>query len=312
MMQRHLILALVLWVWAISTSWGCNRIDEDTTIAGDSDLDARTESDTLGGADTSTDSAVENDIAVDADIVFDAVENDIAVDADIVFDTGLGFDSSSDVYADTETSHTDTHQDPDPNTDTVTDSVVETDTSTDEANHCAQICATQIDCLSPYPLAVYDVDNYDCAEGHCEYTGCNSSAECIESYGEGYSCYFEAPLVPICLTTCTSVDDCYTEDSPPQYDADNYQCDDGVCVYTGCISDWECEQSGDYSCVYYEVTDTMLCQYACENVADCDLGTEAFDSDNYDCVDGACLWTGCNTTEECTMTYSAEYECIEN
>jgi hypothetical protein len=43
---------------------------------------------------------------------------------------------------------------------------------------CASSCTTPEDC-SAGQLA-YDADNYDCVSGHCEYTGCNSDAECME------------------------------------------------------------------------------------------------------------------------------------
>jgi hypothetical protein len=44
------------------------------------------------------------------------------------------------------------------------------------------------------------------------------------------------------------------------------------------------------------------CVYACQAAADCAMPSAgaAFDADNYACIDGACVWTGCNSTEECT------------
>ncbi|RME21227.1 MAG: hypothetical protein D6806_15015 [Deltaproteobacteria bacterium] len=47
--------------------------------------------------------------------------------------------------------------------------------------------------------------------------------------------------VPQCLKGCTSAADC--DFGSPAYDADNYECRNGVCVYSGCNSDGECQAS---------------------------------------------------------------------
>ena len=43
---------------------------------------------------------------------------------------------------------------------------------------CVSACSSANDC-GQGQLA-YDADNYECVSGHCEYTGCNSDAECME------------------------------------------------------------------------------------------------------------------------------------
>ena len=42
---------------------------------------------------------------------------------------------------------------------------------------CLHTCTTPTDCATP--SAPYDADNYDCVGGVCQYTGCNTTAECM-------------------------------------------------------------------------------------------------------------------------------------
>lgn len=50
---------------------------------------------------------------------------------------------------------------------------------------CWPTCATATDCATASPA--YDADNYACDDGVCEYTGCNSTAECT-AIGPDYVC----------------------------------------------------------------------------------------------------------------------------
>jgi hypothetical protein len=54
-----------------------------------------------------------------------------------------------------------------------------------------------------------------------------------------------------------------------------------------------------------------VCVERCSGPSDC--GTfGAFDGDNYDCVDGACIYLGCNNDEECALSFSSSaYICRE-
>ena len=48
----------------------------------------------------------------------------------------------------------------------------------------------------------------------------------------------------------------------------------------------------------------------CTTPADCNLGSAAFDPDNYNCTGGICEYKGCNNDDECIKTYSnSEYLC---
>jgi hypothetical protein len=67
----------------------------------------------------------------------------------------------------------------------------------------------------------------------------------------GYEClpspYFD---IPICQQPCQAAADCDVGGGAA-YDADNYSCEDQTCVYTGCNSDTECQDSSgaDFECV---------------------------------------------------------------
>jgi hypothetical protein len=103
----------------------------------------------------------------------------------------------------------------------------------------------------------------------------------------------------VCLQTCAVAADCATPSAP--YDDDNYACDAGACVYTGCNSDAECEDLGDYACESFE-GGLDLCVLTCDTPADCDGGSAAYDEDNYACESGLCAYTGCNSDQECQDT----------
>ena len=106
---------------------------------------------------------------------------------------------------------------------------------------------------------------------------------------------------PICLPACTTVADC-TAGTLPAYDADNYSCDAGGCVYNGCNNDQECADSSSGVCRPSSGQGVSYCTPTCATAADCDLGTPAYDADNYSCDAGACVFTGCNTDQECAAS----------
>ena len=41
------------------------------------------------------------------------------------------------------------------------------------------------------------------------------------------------------------------------------------------------------------------CLPACSSKADCSLGVDAYDEDNYACVEGGCVYVGCKSDDEC-------------
>ena len=53
---------------------------------------------------------------------------------------------------------------------------------------CYTTCTTANDCANPASVIV-DADNWECAAGACEYTGCNSTQECKDGYNNpNYVC----------------------------------------------------------------------------------------------------------------------------
>ena len=110
------------------------------------------------------------------------------------------------------------------------------------------------------------------------------------------------------MVTCDAPADCDLG-AGPAYDADNYACVSGGCVYQGCNTTSECQTLGDYVC-HDAGLGTRHCFPACAGPADCDLGAgPAFDADNYTCDEGACLYAGCNDTSECAAL--GDYVCAD-
>jgi len=98
------------------------------------------------------------------------------------------------------------------------------------------------------------------------------------------------------------------------YDADNYDCNSNGCVYTGCNNNSECDQlvSG-YTCQDPGGLGYAYCAAPCSTPSDCGGGGgAAYDADNYNCVSNECLYTGCNSDNECQTTPSmgSDWECF--
>ena len=52
------------------------------------------------------------------------------------------------------------------------------------------------------------------------------------------------------------------------------------------------------------------CQKSCSQVTDCTLENKLYDTNNYDCTDNACIWTGCNNDAECRAGFQdSSYIC---
>ena len=166
--------------------------------------------------------------------------------------------------------------------------------------YCVQVCEHPADCSNGWPP--WDEDNYSCDNGACRYEGCLSDDECQAVAGmESYVCVVdELTQVRTCTKSCSSVSDCVMASGP--WDEDNYRCEAGACQYTGCNSDQECESvqgMESYVCAPQFQGGVDLCQPGCSTVEDCDLGSQAYDQDNYTCDNGLCVYTGCNSDAEC-------------
>lgn len=119
------------------------------------------------------------------------------------------------------------------------------DPGNDTIPSCVRTCQEVGDCPEEYGLGAYDYDNYECTDvGYCKYLGCNDSDECFETHGSNdYSCLDDQFLpVRTCQRTCQEAADCDSA-AGDAFDEDNYLCQDTRCIYTGCNSTGECEDS---------------------------------------------------------------------
>lgn len=182
---------------------------------------------------------------------------------------------------------------------------------------CRVACSSAADCAQPSPA--YDEDNYRCADGLCEYTGCRSDAECQAVFmSSGWVCR-ELGTLPVCQQACASAADC--GQGTAAFDDDNYACDGGVCRYVGCRDDAECAATfvdDRYVCRDVLPPDTGLpipvartnCVLSCTTPADCATPSAAYDADNYACEAGACRYVGCRDDGECRSSLMSDaYVC---
>ena len=179
---------------------------------------------------------------------------------------------------------------------------------------CAIKCSQPGDCDAGGGGA-YSGDNYVCEGGYCEYSGCNTDAECSQTYAnDSYGCYAGAGYpIPYCTLKCTQAADCDLGVGGA-YAAANYNCDSGYCEYVGCNSDAECEATFNddkYGCYMGPGFLVAYCSLKCTQAADCDQGTGgAFSADNYLCKGGFCEYTGCTSDAECAESYNnSNYGC---
>jgi hypothetical protein len=165
---------------------------------------------------------------------------------------------------------------------------------------CLDPCESPADCGNDGdPL--YNPEHYACQAGACVFQGCTNDTECEESLGAEYGCD-DSRDRPSCIETCSSVSDCTKQDS--LNDDDNYECDAGFCRFLGCNNDQECIDSRgeDFVCVSaseHPTSDVSVCANACSSVSDCGSPADLYGEDNYECLDGGCVWRGCNSSEEC-------------
>jgi hypothetical protein len=104
---------------------------------------------------------------------------------------------------------------------------------------CQSTCSAAIDCATATPLT--DEDNWACERDACVYLGCVSDLECQEALqAVNYVCA-DLGGASTCVQTCSAPFDCLTP--TPLYDLDNWTCEDDRCVWIGCLSDLECQES---------------------------------------------------------------------
>ena len=176
---------------------------------------------------------------------------------------------------------------------------------------CRVGCSAPADCATP-TVPLYDAAHYACEDGTCRWTGCQADVECQASLGPTYACRPVLGLMQ-CVQVCATTSTCGA--GTPAFDADNYACTGGVCEYAGCRSDAECQgtfMSTRYVCRRVPRPGTglalpsaaMNCVLGCTGAADCATASGAFDADNYACLEGACVYTGCRGDAECQSAFA--------
>ncbi len=125
-------------------------------------------------------------------------------------------------------------------------------------------------------------------------TAGNAGATAAGNAGSGGG----TPPIARCEATCASSADCGTPGAPI-LSSSHYSCDAGICVWRGCATDLECQDTfhkSNYAC---DVT-TKLCVQTCAGAADCATGgVQIYDADHYSCAAGRCEWKGCKSDGEC-------------
>lgn len=201
---------------------------------------------------------------------------------------------------------------PSANTDSESDSTNPSDGDGDSQPDSIPICLTGCDTAADCDLydgqfTAYNADHYSCIDGGCSWLGCNSHAECAELQAD-YRCH-PMPFTEFksCVPGCSAGQDCGLPAAGILYDQDNYECNEGACVFSGCNTDAECQDSmGEASvCVDPFNIGQNNCYASCNTREDCELGgaSAAYDADNFNCENGLCLYTGCRNDEECADTY---------
>jgi len=113
---------------------------------------------------------------------------------------------------------------------------------------CQPTCANAEGCTTPDAPVLFDADNVACVDGACQNHGCNNDQECSEGMGRGWVCAtkrgFEVSHSTGCSLRCDTPLDCVgRSNGGTAADADKYACVEGVCLFTGCKSDSDCENS---------------------------------------------------------------------
>jgi hypothetical protein len=106
---------------------------------------------------------------------------------------------------------------------------------------CVPGCSVGTDCGIAGGGSLYDHDNYQCNDGACIFSGCNTDTECQEALSEASVCLDPFSIGQNnCYTSCNTREDCELSGATAAYDADNFNCEDGLCLYAGCRNDEEC------------------------------------------------------------------------
>lgn len=109
---------------------------------------------------------------------------------------------------------------------------------------CVKSCSQPEDCS--WGIPAHDADNFACEAGACDDLGCHSDAECTNTYGDAWACVqFQGVPGGQCWLSCHTSADC--DFGSPPMSPDNFTCDDGLCTYSTCHDDAECQAVWEYT-----------------------------------------------------------------
>ena len=122
--------------------------------------------------------------------------------------------------------------------------------------------------------------------------------------------------VKTCRVTCAAPAECVPAGLDPTgaHSPEHYVCNDGACQYLGCGDDEQCRDSynDQYACKPPTAGGTPLrCTVPCLVAADCARPPPRphTDEDNWSCLDGACLYGGCKSDDECKQGRGSDWVC---
>ncbi len=112
------------------------------------------------------------------------------------------------------------------------------------------------------------------------------------------------PTLPVCWQTCAVAADCALMNAGEEFDADNYACEDGLCVYQGCNDDQECKTFlPSRICHQAQGASFATCTEPCQTAQDCAAASQGTMASNWTCDGGGCVWLGCGGDSECPMGF---------
>lgn len=111
-----------------------------------------------------------------------------------------------------------------------------------------------------------------------------------------------------CQAACMTASDCTDTGAGPDLDEDNFECNEGVCTYLGCLSDQDCDAAAEVCAD--DGLGVQRCLRSCTTAAQCSLNTEGFDEDNFECREGGCVYTGCASDADCAALGS-DATCVQ-
>jgi len=106
-------------------------------------------------------------------------------------------------------------------------------------------CQQTSECTGVASKQTLDANNWKCAQGVCQWIGCNDDNECKADYPNTYNvCYKgDTTVPPFCAKSCTDTSQCIKPDAGVLGDQNNWNCHDSICMSLGCRTDQECQET---------------------------------------------------------------------